>query len=121
MGLCFFRIMTKIEEIVRKLIAAAEKERSEIVELINASPLIGIIEGREKAQEILSKYEIGDPRLAEEISALAVEEKRLFDIAEKKKDSIALIERRVKLEMELTSLHGELYWIERRNSVLLAT
>ena len=113
--------MTTKEKIVRQSIAAAEKERSEIIELLDASPLIGISEGRQKAREILCNYEIGDPRIVKEFTFLASEEKRLFDIVEKQQDSLAVIARRVKLEIELTGLRAELYWIEQQNYVSLTT
>jgi len=108
--------MTTKERIIRESIAATETELSEIISILDASPLLGIIEVRKKAQKLLNEYDIGDPRLTKLIAELADEEKRLFKVAEKQKDSIALIDRRVKLDFELQDLNNELYWTERNNS-----
>jgi hypothetical protein len=105
--------MTTKEKIIRQPIAAAEKEHGDILEILDATPLSGIIEVRKKAQVLLHEYEVGDPRLTEGIAELADEETRLFKIAEKQKDANALIGRRVSLEIEINDLQGELWHIER--------
>ena len=106
--------MTTKEKIIRQSIASNEIELKEIKELLEASPLVAIVEGRQKAQKLLSELEISDPRLSQEIGDLAKEEKRLFAIAKKKQNSVELIDRRIRLEFELADLHNELYWIERK-------
>jgi len=108
--------MTTKERIIRESISAAEKERSEIIELLEASPLIEIIEGRKKAQKLLCEYETSDPRLSEEIGKLAKDEARLFAIAKKQADSNALVIRRVELDFEISDLERELYFIEREKT-----
>ena len=108
--------MTTKEKIIRQSIAENEKELAEIVALLDATPASDIIAGRKKAQELLAKYDVSDPLLAQKIGVLAEAEKRLFAIAEKQRDSTALINRRVKLDIELQDLKNELYWIERKDS-----
>lgn len=105
--------MTTKEKIIRQSIAATKTELAEILEILDAAPLSGIIEVRKKAQALLHEYEVGDPRLTEGIADLADEEMRLFKIAEKQKDTNALIDRRVSLEIEINDLNGELWHIER--------
>lgn len=84
--------------------------------LLDASPLLEIIGIRKRAQELIEGVRSGNTENLIEFKNLAAEEKRPFAIAEKQKSSLALIERRVKLDIELQDLRNELYWIERNDS-----
>jgi len=106
--------MTTKEKIVRRSIEEIEAELQSIVSLLDASPLLEIINIRKRAQQLIEGAKDGNQDDLKQIGVLADEEKRQFAIANKQKDTCALIDRRVELEIELDELKNELYWIERK-------
>ena len=107
--------MTTKEKIVRQSIEAVTKEIAEIQALFDANPLVEIIEVRKAAQALLNDYQPSErikPEFMEKLGALVKREKELFAIADKRQDTLKLIDRQVELEIELGDLNNELYSIE---------
>jgi len=106
--------VTTKEKIIRQSIQANQKELDEIEFLLNASPLIEIIELRKRIFSM--DWKSAAPEMLKAIKDAAKKEKELFAIAKKQQDSIALINRKVKLTMELMDLTNELWFIEHRKA-----
>lgn len=105
--------MTTKEKIIRESIEKVKEELAEIISIIDATPLSGIIAGRKEAVDLITPATLGDEDAIKRIGELAEQEKRLFKIAEKQKNTSRLIGRRIELDSELTDLENELYYIER--------
>jgi hypothetical protein len=105
--------MTTKEKIVRQAIEKAKKEVGKTKFLLSANPIGRICEIRIEAQKILQQHGDDHKTIAGLLKPLGEEEKRMFALAEKQKDTMGLIERQVELEHELCELGRELYYIER--------
>lgn len=99
------------EQVVRESIARIEARIATIDEVVFANPLSQIIKGRMKANEILSEHKDDHQTILELIKPLAAEEKRLFALAEKQKQSSELIDEKATLSVELVDLKNELFHI----------
>lgn len=106
--------MTTKEKIVRQAIAQAKKEVEKIKFLLSANPIGRICELWIEAQKILQQHGDDDATILRLISPLAEEEKKMLALAKKQKNTMALIDRQVELELELYELGREIYHIERR-------
>lgn len=105
--------MTTKEKIVRQAIAQVEKKVAAIKALLSANPLGRICEIRIEAQKILQQHGDDHATIARLLKPLGEEEKRMFALAEKQKNTMALIDKQVALEHELYELGHELYFINR--------
>lgn len=101
------------EKIVRRAISQVQKKVAKIKAVLSANPLGRIIEIRIEAQKILQQHGDDHATIVRLLNPLAEEEKLMFTIAEKQRDTMALIDKQVDLEHELSELLGELYYIER--------
>ena len=108
--------MTIKEKIVRQAITKVRKKIEQVKFLLSANPLGRICEIRIEAQKILEKHGNDNATILELLKPLAAEEKKMFLLEEKQKNTIWLIEKQVALEHELSELGRELYSIERRRS-----
>jgi hypothetical protein len=106
--------MTTKEKIVRQAIAKATKEVDKIRALLSANPIGRICEIRLEAQKILIEHGDDHQTIAKLIKPLGEEEKRMFALAEKQKDTMGLMDRQCALEHELYDLGTELYYIKQR-------
>jgi len=105
--------MTTKEKIVRQAIAKVKKEVKEIDFLLSANPLGRICEIRIEAQKILQQHGDDHATILKLIKPLGEEEKRMFALCEKQKNTIALCDRKCALEFELYDLGLEMYYIEQ--------
>ena len=114
----FIQIMTTKEKIINQSIEQVKKQLKEINFILEATPLSEICKIRQEAQKLLDENKTVEQRTSDDfitkIEALSKREKEQFALAEKSKDSIKLIDEKVKLEFELSDLRNELYHIERR-------
>lgn len=112
--------MTTKEKIVTKCINRLDIEKEKIDSILNANPLSSIIELRREAADFIKKLKELEPPFSQEviekINQLAKEEKKQFKIAEKQQTGVKLIKRKVKIDMELSDLHRELYFIELKTA-----
>lgn len=114
----FIQIMTTKEKVINQSIEQVEKRLKEINFILEANPLSEICKIRQEAQKLLDENKTVEQRTSDDfiskIEVLSKREKEQFSLAEKSKDSIKLIDEKVKLEFELSDLRNELYCIERR-------
>jgi len=112
--------MTTKEKVIRESIERNTKRLNKIKTLLEANPLSRICELRMEAKKLLDENQGIEKRTSNDfvakIDKLAKEEKKMFALAKKQKDSAKLIDEQVKLEMELSDLNNELYFIERRRA-----
>lgn len=101
------------EKIVRQAISQVQKKVAKIKAVLSANPLGRICEIRIEAQKILQQHGDDHATIVRLLKPLGEEEKRMFTTAEKQKNTMALIDKQVELEHELSELLGELYFIER--------
>jgi hypothetical protein len=87
--------MTTKEKIIRQSIQANKKELDKIEFLLNASPLVEIIELRKSVYGMIDKISTGE--MLKVLKEATKKEKELFAIAKKQQDSIALIDRKVNI------------------------
>lgn len=106
--------MTTKEKVINEAIDRVEKKINEINFILNANPLIEIINIRKEAQKLLNDKKIHHLLFIAKITALSKREKEQFKLAEKGKDSIKLIDEKVKLESELYDLKNELWYIQNK-------
>jgi|ERR1035437_3367434 hypothetical protein len=110
--------MTTEEKIIRKSIEKINKRLHDIDIILNATPLLDIIEIRKEAQDFLNDNPTIDQRTSEQaldkINELSKKEKKCFEIADKQKNTIQLLDEKVKLTMELGDLNNRLFFIEMR-------
>lgn len=108
--------MNTKERVIRKSIEQVEKELEEINFILQSNPLSEICKIRIEAQKLLEENKSVEQRTSnsfiEKIEELSKREKEQFVLAEKGKDSIKLINKKVDLECELSDLNTELYYIE---------
>jgi malate/lactate dehydrogenase len=109
--------MTTKEKIIKKSIEQVQRKLKEVDVLLESNPASEIICIRMEAQKLLNENTTLKQRTSSEfiskLEALSKREKEQFALAEKGKDSIKLIDQKVKLEFELSDLRNELYYIER--------
>jgi hypothetical protein len=110
--------MTTKEKVIRESIERNIKRLNEIKTLLEANPLSRICELRMEAKKLFDENKGIEKRTSNEfvakIDKLAKEEKKMFALAKKQQNSAQLIDEQVNLEMELSKLNNELYFIERR-------
>lgn len=106
--------MTTKEKVIIESISRIKRELDGIDEILNANPLSEIIKLRQKAAEITEGEKWRDKSVFAELNEMGKEEKRLFALAKKQQNTNELIDRKVKLEMELSDLNSELYFINYR-------
>lgn len=110
--------MTTKEKIINQSIEQVEKQLKEINSILEANPLSEICKIRQEAQKLLEENKTVEQRTSDafiaKIEALSKREKEQFVLDEKSKDSIKLIDEKVKLEFELSDLRNELFHIERK-------
>jgi len=110
--------MSTKEKVVKESIEKVEKRLKEIDSLLGSNPLSEICKIREEAQKLLDENKTVEERTSDEfltrLKLLSKREKEQFALAQKTRDSVKLIDEKVKLEFELQDLKNELYHIERR-------
>jgi hypothetical protein len=110
--------MTTEEKIIRKSIIKINKRLHDINVILDAAPLLEIIEIRKEAQDFLIANPTIDQRTSEQalykMNELSKKEKEMFEIANKQKNSVHLIDEKVKLTMELGDLKNRLFYIEMK-------
>lgn len=113
-----YHIMPTKEKVINQSIERVEKQLKEINFILDANPLSEICKIRQESQKLLDENKTVEQRTSDDfiskIEVLSKREKEQFSLAEKSKDSIKLIDEKVKLEFELSELRNELYHIERR-------
>lgn len=109
---------TTIENVINESVDRINKRLFEINFILNANPLSEICKIRMEAQELLNGNKTIEQRMSDgfisKIKALSIREKDQFELAEKQKDSIKLIDEKIKLESELADIQRELFYMERR-------
>ena len=110
--------MTTEEKIIRKSIEKINKRLHDINVILDAAPLLEIIEIRKEAQDFLDANPTFDQRTSaqalDKINKLSKREKEMFEIADKQKNTVQLLEEKVKLTIELSDLKNRLYYVEMR-------
>jgi pyridoxine 5'-phosphate synthase PdxJ len=109
--------MSVKEEIIKKAMKQIEKKLTKIDQFIDATPGSDIIEARQEAAKIIKEHKGDYKKIAELIGPLADREKKAFILARQQcKPGVTSrkIDEKVKLEVELSELRNELYYIERR-------
>ncbi len=118
--ICRFNLnkMTTKEKVINQSIKQVEKRLKKINFILGAAPVSEICKIRQEAQKLFDENKTVEQRTSDDftskIKVLSKREKEQFFLAEKSKDSIKLIEEKIKLEVELSDLRNELYYIERR-------
>lgn len=99
---------------LKKAVAGKQKELAKLEKLIAANPLGRIIEIRREAQEYIEKMQAsGDFSLyGPEIKHLSIQEKEMFEIAEKQKGSI-LWDKKLELSTDIGEINNDIYYMER--------
>lgn len=103
--------MTTKEKIIRQSIESVVEKIKELDSLLFANPLGDICRLRIQIGELI-KTENDNSVILQEFKKATIEEKRLFKIAEKQRDTTKLIDEKVKLYFELRDLERELYYIK---------
>src|ERR1035437_187550 len=110
--------MTTEEKIIRKSIEKINKRLHDINVILDAAPLLEIIEIRKEAQDFLNANPTIDQRTSKQalykINELSKKEKEMFEIANKQKNTVKMLEEKTKLTMELSDLKNRLFFIEMR-------
>lgn len=106
--------MTTKEKVIRESIKRVTKQINKINLILNANPLSDIIKLRRDTLNNAKEFQNHEKALVF-INKAIKKEKELIRIAKKQQNSIKLINEKVKLELELSDLNGELWHIERRN------
>jgi hypothetical protein len=109
--------MTTKEQVVRESIAKVHMRLCEINNILDATPLIDIVNLRREAQDLLDKNPKFEQRVSnkmlDKIKEYSKKEKKLFAVAKVQQEkSIELLEEKAKLTVELGDLHNDLYFIE---------
>ncbi len=110
--------MTIKEDIIKKAIAKIKKDIERIDSILDATPLQNIIKIRQEAQNLLNQNRLNDAPtkdFMDKLKILSEKEQYEFKIAEKQKNRIALIGKKVKLDNELGALNSELFFLNRQN------
>lgn len=112
--------MTTKEQVVRESIARVHMRLCEINNILDATPLIDILNIRKEAQDLLDKNPKFEQRVSNEmlkkIEEYSKKEKELFALAKVQQEkSIQLLEEKAHLTIELSDLHNYLYFIELEN------
>lgn len=107
------------EQVINESIDRINHRIQEIDDMLEANPLTEICQLRITFKRLLDNNktleERTSPDFVKTIKILAAKEKELFKIAKKQQeqDSCKLIKEKVKLEMELSDLNHELYFLQR--------
>jgi len=104
------------EKVINETIKRINKRLTFINEIFNASPGSRICEIRIEAQKLLETHTTLKERTSKEftdkIEALAKDEKKQFSFLTKQRNP-KIIDEQVNLEIELSDLNRELYYIKR--------
>lgn len=98
---------------LKKAVSRKQKELTKLEKLIAANPLGRIIEIRREVQEYIEKMQAsGDFSLyGPEIKHLSIQEKEMFEMAEKQKGSI-LWGKKLELGTEINEINNDIYYME---------
>jgi len=110
--------MTIKEKIIRQSIKKAEKEISEINQILNTSPG-DTIRLERITMEMAKKMNTCSKEVFYYLDSQTKKKNALRQLAEKQKDSLSLVEKKLRILTELGELKGRLWMIterERRNS-----
>lgn len=112
--------MSVKEDVIKKSIECIIQKLGEIDKIINANPVMEIIAIRNQARELLFEYPNPNDRMTQEfmtkLKSLASREKEQFDLGEKKQDLLKYIDEKVELEIELSELKQELFFMDMRKN-----
>jgi hypothetical protein len=113
--------MTTKEQVIRESIARVNMRLCEINNILDATPLIDILNLRKEAQDLLNKNLKIEQRVSNEmldkIEEYSKKEKEFFALAKiQQEKTIELLEEKAHLTIELGDLNGELYFIELKNN-----
>jgi hypothetical protein len=105
------------KKVIIKSIKLCEKKLKNLDEFLHANPLTEIVRIRSSTLDSIEKHQNGLISLHELINAMNENEQKTeiqMALYKKSKNTCKLIEKKVKLYMELSNLKSELYWIENR-------
>ena len=102
---------TILEKTIRSSIKQIEKELEKIDYILNANPLSDIIQL--ERDTILKAKEMPNKEALAYVKLMIKKRNSLFALARKQRDSVKLINRKVKLQSELNDLTNEFFHIER--------
>jgi hypothetical protein len=105
--------MSAVVRALKKELELVKKKRTEIESIMNARPLLRIIEIRNQAHEITVTHAGDFDKIAKLIEPLAKEEKEMRILAKKQSNSIKLCDKLVELEMDIQDLDKALWRAER--------
>lgn len=108
--------MTIKEKVIRESIKRVTKKITEIQRILDASPLSDILHLRQKAAELHFDPPKSEAYL-ESLREMAEQEKKLFALAKKQRNTSALINKQVHLESELRDLNHELWIVQFRTGI----
>lgn len=106
--------MSAVARALKAEIAKLEKRVARLKAIIYAKPATRIIEIRREAAQIMEKHWPDHVTVAKLTEPLRQEEKRMFAIHKKQKNSIKLIDEQIDAEADIARLRSELYWEERK-------
>ena len=106
--------MTIKEKVIRQSIKKAEEEISGIDQVLNAFPVGDLIRLERETIETAKRMDAGSKEVLSYLNSQTKKRDALLQLVEKRKDSVSLIERKVKISMELGELKGELWMITER-------
>jgi NADPH-dependent 7-cyano-7-deazaguanine reductase QueF-like protein len=106
------------ETVILESISRIEKRIKEIDALLNATPLSSIIELRIEVNRLNKIKSLPLKLYLEKIKQLGIEEKEHLKIAKiQSEKTLDFIQEKVKLEMELDQLTGEMYFINYKKNL----
>jgi len=101
------------KQVIKESISRAEIRLAEIDRILEATPLVDIIQGKKEVIKIVRRHKGNHSKIAELIAPLAEKEKEYFEMAKKQENSVELVREKVKIESELMTLKNELFHIEK--------
>jgi hypothetical protein len=109
------------EKVIHDTIFRINKRILKIDGILDASPLIDIIELKKEAQILLKEHKTVEQRTSivftDKLSQMAKKEKELFALAKyQSKNTLKLIQEKAKIQNELYDLSNELYWINQKKN-----
>ena len=104
------------EKIILQSIKEVTNEISKIDHILKATPLIDIIKIERETIETVKKMRSGSKDALAYLETNIKKRNALFRLAKKQKNSIALIEQKAKLSIELCDLNNELWRIVQKRA-----
>ena len=111
--------MTTKEKVIKESVKRITKRLKTLENIQNASPTVDLIELRKEAQQLLEENKGIEKRTSksfiDKIEALSKREKECWKMISRQKKWMKDSDEMARLQIELTNLKNELFYIERNN------